>query len=211
MTAASNGHFEVVQVLLKEIVQQREYRAVGYFSQQEIIAHKNRCAWSILDAAAADGYADIVKFAARYAHDDNDYGSPPGSVTSSGLFSAISRGHTDIVAYLVSRGYRWNVLDAVDQAAKAGHFEVANVIYNAYHPEYPVDNIFLRMARTGMTDALKYLYHAGHDDLDLVGKAFLCASGNIGITDFCGRLGKFRQNSSKRILRAQPVVDLLNS
>ncbi|KAG6617297.1 uncharacterized protein IUM83_02455 [Phytophthora cinnamomi] len=134
VSAASNGHYEVVELLLGEILEERENEHEGEFVyygyEQDIDESKSDAAWNVLDAAATHGHLRIVQLAAQ-STSDNEY--LPAEERSEALSSAISGGYADVVEFLLEcEQFQWDAYGAFDQAVNEELYDIAKVIYKVY-------------------------------------------------------------------------------
>ncbi|POM76060.1 LOW QUALITY PROTEIN: Hypothetical protein PHPALM_6743 [Phytophthora palmivora] len=102
---------------------------------------------------------------------------------------AITGGHIDVVAYFLGSDYHWDAENAFSDALKNEQSEIADLIYENYCKITTRENMFIRLAGNGSTDGVEYLYRKGHDDSDLIGRAFVHAAHHIDTTEYFALTG----------------------
>ncbi|KAG3097873.1 hypothetical protein PI124_g15554 [Phytophthora idaei] len=158
VAAAETGRLQIVQLLFPEIFVYRRAYTPRFMAARDI-----------LDAAAASGSLEIVKFMIEHAEEKR----------------------------YVDR-LRWNLQRAYIAAMKRGDKDLSERIYDIYPRQFNEKNLFAGLAASGYLEAVKYLFNSGHDDEEAVGKAFKSAGGcktGVAILEFLLGTGRVKQNA----------------
>ncbi|KAG2863474.1 hypothetical protein PC113_g5415 [Phytophthora cactorum] len=158
VAAAETGRLQIVQLLFPEIFVHRRAYTPRFMAARDI-----------LDAAAASGSLEIVKFMVEHAEEKR----------------------------YVDR-LRWNLQRAYIAAMKRGDKDLSERIYDIYPRQFNGKNLFAGLAASGYLEAVKYLFNSGHDDEEAVGKAFKSAGGcktGVAILEFLLGTGRVTQNA----------------
>ncbi|KAG2835258.1 hypothetical protein PC112_g5770 [Phytophthora cactorum] len=159
VAAAETGRLQIVQLLFPEIFVHRRAYTPRFMAARDI-----------LDAAAASGSLEIVKFMVEHAEEKR----------------------------YVDRRLRWNLQRAYIAAMKRGDKDLSERIYDIYPRQFNGKNLFAGLAASGYLEAVKYLFNSGHDDEEAVGKAFKSAGGcktGVAILEFLLGTGRVTQNA----------------
>ncbi|KAE9320883.1 hypothetical protein PF008_g17933 [Phytophthora fragariae] len=207
---------DIVEYVVKEVVDGDENDDSGRIVPPWSDIHL------VLEGAASNGHLDVVKFLTNHAR-ENGYveGLTMHSRSSSdALTCAILGKHGEVVEYLMTLvdEFRWNMKLAFEAAVRGDQHVLAERIYEMYPSTVQGENLFVALVRDGGTNAIKYLYDNGRDDLDLLNGAFLVAAenGSTGVIDFLLETGRISSEifdeafvaASGSVLRAKTVSSL---
>ncbi|KAG6962805.1 hypothetical protein JG688_00008430 [Phytophthora aleatoria] len=179
VAAAETGRLQIVKLLFPEIFVYRRAYTPRFMAARDI-----------LDAAAASGSLEIVKFMIEHAEEKqyvDRYSFFPEVDT---LTRGIVGGHAERL--------RWNLQRAYIAAMKRGDKDLSERIYDIYPRQFNGKNLFAGLAASGYLEAVKYLFNSGHDDEEAVGKAFKSAGGcktGVAILEFLLGTGRVTQNA----------------
>ncbi|KAG6960891.1 hypothetical protein JG687_00007992, partial [Phytophthora cactorum] len=171
VTAARNGHVDVVQFILLRL---------------HSVTKRSDVVWELMDVAAENGRVDVVELLCEHAKQSSEvYYSKyrPASKRSNALSLAISGGHVGVVrALLTPVRLHWDVGAAFELALAEGHQKVVTFMHRAL-PMYLAAtkigenyDMIVHMARDGHLRSVEYLFEHGHDSLSVAGKTFYIAA-----------------------------------
>ncbi|KAF1778845.1 Ankyrin repeat-containing domain [Phytophthora cactorum] len=179
VAAAETGRLQIVQLLFPEIFVHRRAYTPRFMAARDI-----------LDAAAASGSLEIVKFMVEHAEEKRYVDRYSLFTEVDTLTRGIVGGHADRL--------RWNLQRAYIAAMKRGDKDLSERIYDIYPRQFNGKNLFAGLAASGYLEAVKYLFNSGHDDEEAVGKAFKSAGGcktGVAILEFLLGTGRVTQNA----------------
>lgn len=157
--AATNGHLEVVKVLLCRVSPGSDT------SRKAELYGTVRHALSLV---AEGGHLDLVKLTVQHARSSNDDRRVYGS---SALARAISAGEKVVVEYLLGVAeLSWDLDNALVAAVDVEDIPLADRMYKLYVKTHEKEKLFTSLACCGKLKALKYLYQTGHRDPDLTSR-----------------------------------------
>ncbi|RAW36577.1 hypothetical protein PC110_g7158 [Phytophthora cactorum] len=188
VAAAETGRLQIVQLLFPEIFVHRRAYTPRFMAARDI-----------LDAAAASGSLEIVKFMVEHAEEKRYVDRYSLFTEVDTLTRGIVGGHADVLDFLLThRRLRWNLQRAYIAAMKRGDKDLSERIYDIYPRQFNGKNLFAGLAASGYLEAVKYLFNSGHDDEEAVGKAFKSAGGcktGVAILEFLLGTGRVTQNA----------------
>ncbi|EGZ18566.1 hypothetical protein PHYSODRAFT_301169 [Phytophthora sojae] len=172
VTAAGNGHYQVVGLLLTEILAEREDEHEGEFVyygyERDIEDNKNSAAWHVLDAAAEAGHVDIVELAAGCATEDE--------YMPANLFIHLAgAGYLGAVKFLYDNGFctSESVGEAFASTMTPNYTAVANFLLDTdLVSAAAFGKAFKRAALEGWIDSMEFLFSKGRASPQLVNKVF---------------------------------------
>ncbi|EGZ18617.1 hypothetical protein PHYSODRAFT_332366 [Phytophthora sojae] len=161
--AAQNGHLRAAELFSHEI---------RYYCRSLMPT------LDMLNAAAAYGHLDVVKFVIEQAEQGGFVDEYCRFPTSDTLSRAITGGHPDVVEFLLTHeNLRWNLKEAFLAAMNQREHAVAERIYTMYPQQHPGKDLFIELALYGCKEAADYLYsNVCHKDPSAVNKALESAT-----------------------------------
>ncbi|EGZ18470.1 hypothetical protein PHYSODRAFT_301124 [Phytophthora sojae] len=139
---------------------------------------------------------EMATTAARLGHSEvYGYYEEPEDISSEALYLAIQGGHTAIVNFLLYEAYKiWDLRKALELAIDTGLLTAVAPIIETYMKNNSVtmERMFVELAEMGYKRSVRYLYNQGHNDPEMIGKAFGAAVGNdeIGVLELLLNTGR---------------------
>ncbi|KAG7381286.1 hypothetical protein PHYBOEH_011102 [Phytophthora boehmeriae] len=176
--AATNGHVDVVHLLLPKLVGSVPYAKV----------------WGVFEAAAANGHLDVVKFAVAHA-DREDYWQTYKTYGRGrdALTQAVSEGHIDMVRYLLElHWFNWEIQNACCEAIRLENHDAVEILSEVFSDYAKGEDMFVELATYRESGCAQYLYKNGYATDELVNKAFARAAkdGPIDVVKFLFDTGR---------------------